>query len=63
MGVGLWMGNLKDRDHLQDSDLEWRIILRWIIKKWNGSIDWVNLAQDRDRWRALVNSIMNLLVL
>jgi len=63
VGVGLWMGNLKDRDHLQDSDLEWRIILRWIIKKWNGSIDWVNLAQDRDRWRALVNSIMNLLVL
>jgi hypothetical protein len=25
-----------------------------------GGIDWINLAQDRDRWRALVNTVMNL---
>jgi hypothetical protein len=25
-----------------------------------GSVDWMNLAQDRDRWRALVNTVMNL---
>jgi len=25
-----------------------------------GSMDWIMLAQDRDRWRALVNAIMNL---
>jgi hypothetical protein len=23
-------------------------------------VDWIDLAQDRDRWRALVNTIMNL---
>ena len=27
-----------------------------------GSMDWIELAQDSDRWRALVNAVMNLLV-
>jgi hypothetical protein len=25
-----------------------------------GSMDWIDLAQDSDRWRALVNAVMNL---
>jgi hypothetical protein len=27
-----------------------------------GGIDWIDLAEDRDRWRALVNMVMNLRV-
>jgi hypothetical protein len=28
-----------------------------------GSVEWIHLAKDRDRWRAVVNAVMNLLVL
>ena len=27
-----------------------------------GSLDWIDLAQDRDRWRALVTAVMNIRV-
>jgi len=27
-----------------------------------GDMDWIELALDRDRWRALVNTVVNLLV-
>jgi len=58
-----WWGNLRVRDHLRDPDVDGRIILRWMFRKWDVRVmGWIDLAQDRDRWRALVNAVMNLLV-
>ena len=40
-----------------------RIILKWIFRKWGvGGMDWIVVAQDRDRWRVLVNTVMNIRV-
>ena len=60
--TGFWWGNLRERDHLKDPGLDGNIILRWIFRKWFGGMDWIELAQDRDRWRALVNTMLNLRV-
>ena len=46
-----------------DPSVDGRIILGYIFRKWDVSgMDWIELAQDRDRWRALVNAVMNLRV-
>jgi hypothetical protein len=37
-----------------------RIILRWIFRKWNGGMEWIDLAEGRDRWQALVNAVVKL---
>jgi hypothetical protein len=34
MYTGFWWGNLRERDHFEDPDVDWRIILRWIFRKW-----------------------------
>jgi hypothetical protein len=51
---------LRKRDHMGDTDIDGRTILRWMLRKWDGVMDWIDLAQDRDRRRALVNVVMNL---
>jgi hypothetical protein len=40
----------------------WEDNIRMDLREVGCGMDWIDLAQDRDRWRALVNAIMNLLV-
>jgi len=47
---------------LEDPGVDWRIILKWIFGKWDGAMDWIDLAEDRYRCRALVTAVMNLRV-
>jgi hypothetical protein len=55
--TGCWWGNLRLRGHWGDTDVDGRIILRWIFKKLERYRDWMELAQDRDRWRALASTV------
>jgi hypothetical protein len=58
--TGFWWGILKEKDYLGDPVVDGKMILRWIFRKWDvGGMDWSELAQDRDRWRAVVNVVMN----
>ena len=48
-----------ERDHLEHPGIDIRIILKGIFKKWYGGMYWNSLAQDRDRWQALVSAVIN----
>ena len=52
---GFWWVNLREGDHLEDSGVDGRTVLKWIFERWGGDMDWIDLAQDRDRWPAVVN--------
>jgi hypothetical protein len=49
--TGRWWGNLIERDHLEDSGVDGKIILSWIFRNCNvgGGMDWIELAQDMER--------------
>jgi hypothetical protein len=54
------VGNSEGRDDLQYLGLDGRILLKW-VSRWDGSMHGIGLGQDRDRWRAVVNVVMNIM--
>ena len=54
---------LQERDQYQDLGLDGRIILKLIFKEYD-RISWIRsqLLQDRNKWRTVVNAVMNLRV-
>ena len=55
-----WKENQWEWDNLENLGLDVRIILKWIFKNWDGGMDWIDLAKDRDSWWTLVNAAINL---
>jgi len=48
--TGLWWGNLRERDHLEDPGIDGRIILRWILRNWDVGVwtgsSWLRIGTD-----------------
>lgn len=47
---------MRERDRLEDVGVDRRIVFRWFFKEWDGIVDFIDLAQYRDRH---VNAVMN----
>jgi hypothetical protein len=57
------VGKPEERRQLERSRSRWGENMKMGLREvgWR-AIDWIDLAQNRDRWRAVVNAVMNLLV-
>jgi hypothetical protein len=55
---------LKERDHSEDRNVDGTMGSEWILGRLaeGEGVKWIQLAQDRDRWLALVNTVMNIWV-
>jgi hypothetical protein len=56
------VGKPERKAHLEGPGVDGRIILKWIFERLKGDIDWIDLAQDTNKCRALVNTVTNLRV-
>ena len=57
----VWAGKLVGKRPVGRLRCRWEDNIKMYLQEvgWAG-MDWIELAQDRNRWRALVNAVMNL---
>ena len=49
MHTGFWFRNMSERD----LGIDGRIILKWVFEKLDGDINWIDLAESRNRRRTM----------
>ena len=60
MYIGVSWGNLRERDHLGDPSCRWEDNIMMDLQEVGcGRMNRIELAQDRDGWRTLVNAVKN----
>lgn len=61
MHTGFWCGNQEERGSSLDLGVRKKSIFQWTLKQtgWE-SVQWINLAQNMDKWWATVNTVRNL---
>jgi hypothetical protein len=60
MHIGYWWESQKEKDHQEDHDVSGLNNIKMNLGViGSGGMDWIDLAEDRDHCRALMNTIMN----
>jgi len=58
---GYWCGKVREKAHLEDLGVRGKVILKLSLKC-VGNINCIDLAQERDKGRAVMNTVMNFVV-
>jgi hypothetical protein len=58
------VGKPEGKRPLERPRRRWEDVLKMDLRETvRGDVEWIHLAQNRDRWQAVVNAVLNLLVL
>jgi hypothetical protein len=56
---GFYEKSLMENDNLKDQGVDGSMGSKWTLGRLVGGVEWIHLAQVSDRWRAVVNAVVN----